>query len=266
MPKNFEPYNLEEAQEEAKRIKDVVGPKSTSEDYTAAHDLVEKENFVKAKQEIKSYINSYLRRLSDSHYRRRSSDYLKTIQNLREKFGIPAGEVEADPELQEAARKLIKKRLKYGDLREAEELKSNLFVPDEIYTLPEFQEAAKKGVIYKIEDYVGSFLPSDKDLQEASDIKRKFNIDDQSFAQTSHVLILNNLKSGNVNNVVKIQKVFSISDEKLLSPEYVALAEQALVSNFERGNKDNIEKIREKFLPNLDTTEFVRNQYQGYIS
>ena len=460
MPENFEPYNLEKAQEEVKKIKDIVGPKGKSEDYTAAHDLVEEENFGKAKQEAKLKLQSFLSRVGGDSYDSRyaeeslrnarslqqkfnipageleadpklqeeakksllsklgsvhspydlkkleeiksnlflsdevytqpefqeaarkaanyrlssylsevnrwgsnsSEEYLQVARSLQQKFNIPAGELEADPKLQEEAKKSLLSKLgsvhSPYDLKKLEEIKSNLFLSDEVYTqpefqeaarksakyklsnylgeferssgrpdeylqvarslqqkfnipageleadpalqqkakeamlkklgsgyvsefekikssifasddlytLPEFQEAAKKAVISKIGNYVSSYHPSDKDLQEALDIKRKFKIDDQSFAETSHVLILNNLKSGNVNNVVKIQEVFSISDEKLLSPEYVALAEQALIANFERGNRDSIDKIKEKFLPDLNTTEFAKNQYTSYIS
>ncbi|MDO8551302.1 MAG: hypothetical protein Q7S03_01305, partial [bacterium] len=195
-----------------------------------------------------------------------SDEYLQVARSLQRKFKIPAGELEADPKLQEEAKKSLLSKLGSGYVSEFEKIKSNIFASDEIYVLPEFQEAARKAVILKIGNYVSSYHPSDKDLQEALDIKRKFNIDDQSFAETSHVLILNNLKSGNVNNVVKIQEVFSISDEKLLSPEYMALAEQALLANLERGNKDGIEKIKEKFLPDLDIAEFVKAQYTGYIN
>jgi len=463
MPENFEPYNLESAQEEAKRIGDVVGPKGTEGDYVAAHDLVEAENFKQAKQEAKLKLQSYISRIGDdsrdsrrdaenslkearalqekfnipageleadpqlqeeakqamlkvlssgfldsfetirsnffvpdevytqpefqevarrsaklqlSNYLSQYDDryqsvvselYLQVARSLQEKFNIPAGELEADPQLQEEAKQAMLKTLniiansshgvekleeirtiffvpdevytqpefqeaarrsaklqlsKYLNLNDAvgvreeslqiarslqekfnipageleadpqlqeeakqamlktlniianlshwveklEEIRTIFFVPDEVYTQPEFQEAAKKAIVSKVERYVSSDHPSDNDLQEAMDIKRKFNIDDQSFAETSHILILDNLKSGNINNVVKIQKVFSISDEKLLNPEYVALAERALVLNFKKGDRDSIEKIKEKFLPSLNTTEFIKSQYQGYIS
>jgi len=360
MPENFKPYNLEKAQKEANRLKDIIGPKGTGEDYTAAYNLVKKENFGKAKQEAKSKLESFLSRVGGDSYDSRyaeeslrnarsiqqkfnipageleadpklqeeakkamlktlssadlkemediasnlsvsgevytqpefqeaarkaasyrltsylskvnrwgsnsSEKYLQVARSIQQKFNIPAGELEADPKLQEEAKKAMLKTLSSADLKEMEDIASNLSVSGEVYTQPEFQEAAKKAVILKIGNYVSSYCPADKDLRKALDIKRKFNIDDQSFAETSHVLILNNLKSGNVNNVVKIQEVFSISDEKLLSPEYVALAEQALLANFERGNKDSIEKIKEKFLPDLDITEFVKTQYTGYIN
>jgi hypothetical protein len=223
-----------------------------------------------AKRSAKSKLFDYLGEFNRS--RAHPNEYLQVARSLQQKFNIPAGELEADPQLQEKAKQAMLKKLSSGYVNEFEEIKSNIFASDDLYALPEFQEAAKKAVISKIGNYVSSYLssylylPSDKDLQEALDIKRKFNIDDQSFAETSHVLILNNLKFGNVNNVVKIQEIFSISNEKLLSPEYVALAEQALFANFERGDKDSIEKIKEKFLPDLNVADFIKTQYTGYIN
>ncbi|HPL56109.1 MAG TPA: hypothetical protein PLC05_01240 [bacterium] len=267
-----------------------------------------------AKLELSRDLGQY-----DGRYQRRiSREYLRKARSLQEKFNIPAGELEVDPQLQEEAKQAMLKVLSSGFLGSFETIRSNFFVSDKIYSLPEFQEAArrsvklylleylglnssdedrevslrtvrslqekfnipagelevdpqlqeaaKKAIVSKVERYVSSDHPSDNDLQKAMDIKRKFNIDDQSFAETSHILILDNLKSGNINNVVKIQKVFSISDEKLLNPEYVALTERALVLNFKKGDRDSIEKIKEKFLLSLNTTEFIKNQYQGYIS
>jgi len=147
-----------------------------------------------------------------------------------------------------------------------EKIASDLHVSSEVYAQPEFKEAAKKAVIKKIENHIDSYHPSGEALQKALDVKKKFNIDDQSFAEISHVLVLNNLESCNIDNVVKTQEVFSISDEKLLSPEYMVLAEKALLFHFEKGNKDNIEKIKEKFLPDLDMVEFIRTQYTSYIN
>ncbi|MDO8551618.1 MAG: hypothetical protein Q7S03_02965, partial [bacterium] len=112
MPENLEPYNLEKAQEEAKKMKEIVGPKGTSEDYSAAHDLVEEENFGKAKQEAKSKLHSFLSRVGgDSYDSRYADEYLQVARSLQQKFGIPAGELEADPELQEKAKKAMLKTL-----------------------------------------------------------------------------------------------------------------------------------------------------------
>jgi len=219
-----------------------------------------------AKHRLYSYLNDGK---GDSS---KLEELLQITRTLKQKFNIPTEELEADPELQEKAKEALLNKIagtrSNFDFKKVEEIKSNLSISDNIYTQEKFQEAAKKAIISIIGIYITtpSHIQRKEDLQTALDIRQKFNINDHSFAETSHTLVLNSLKSGNVDDIIRIQDIYSISDEKLLSPEYVALAEQALVSNFERGNKDSIEKIKEKFLPDLYTTEFARNQYQGYIS
>ena len=92
MPENFKPYNLEKAQKEANRLKDIIGPKGTGEDYTAAYNLVKKENFGKAKQEAKSKLESFLSRVGgDSYDSRYAEESLRNARSIQQKFNIPAG-------------------------------------------------------------------------------------------------------------------------------------------------------------------------------
>lgn len=201
---------------------------------------------------ISEKLFEYLEDIECDRLRYCAKQCIQIARLLQQKFNLPYREIKACSELQEKAKKKMLKMFYSDNLKGSE-----------IYEIPEFQEAAKKAIEEVIISKIKNYGYQPKNLQEIFDIKKKFSIDDQTFAEFARNLILEDLKSGNLDNMMKTQEIFSISDEKLLTPEYAALAEQALVANFERGDRESIEKIKEKFLPDLDTTKFIQDQYTG---
>lgn len=92
MPKEGEPLELEEAQEEARQIKDIVGPKGTSEEYSIANALVGEDNKCatesvapeKPETDKADKINDEVwQERMDTAFQQNDYELIKTLQKIR---------------------------------------------------------------------------------------------------------------------------------------------------------------------------------------
>ncbi len=81
-------------------------------------------------------------------------DYKSDYSKLRQKFGIPEGNIESDPELQRFVKKEMLRFLSSGSILKFEELKFRFSIPDQIYLEPDYRGLAISIITEQTKNYL----------------------------------------------------------------------------------------------------------------
>lgn len=204
-----------------------------------------------ARESIKNRLFDYLNELDKKNFGF-SDENLQIIRLLQQRFNIPAGEMEADSELQEEARKIMFDKLKLRHIDTFEHIKINFFVSNETYnTLPKFQEAAKITLEEEIKNYLRYGLDSGWDNKPdiILRIKQDFKFDNEIFEKLLRVAVLKNLEyleqGTDTNFLVLINRIGFLPPDFFSQPEVSNILIKALVKKLNKGEIEWVVKNTE---------------------
>ncbi len=234
-------------------------------------------------------LSNYFDRLD--HWGQSNADeYLSTAHLLQEKFGIPKGELESEPELQEKVKGIILDKLRASyitieDINKIERIKNNFLISDEVYSLPEFQEAARKAIHSSLLNYLKEFnywlhKHADEHLSVAHLLQEKFGIpkgeleSEPELQEKVKGIILDKLRASyitieDINKIERIKNNFLISDEIYFLPEFQEAARKTmhLILYIILKEIDNWGKtyLRDRYLNTLDLLQKKFNIPKGEL-
>lgn len=226
-------YNLEEAQEEAKKMQDKI-ENGEANNYGRAEQIIKSEaarkkidkqkvidflhkgdyvnfgRFINSRVRIIDEISSSpeIQQIAKSEVERLLSigGYLNKEHafNLIDIFKLPSEFISSSPRIQEEVKRDLIASLSLGHIERFHETKNKFLLSDEVINLPDIQQAAKKGV--------GECLSYGK-IAEAIRIRDEFSLKSELFQHAVDSAFNLLITNGLINRAFEIRKRFSLSGE-----------------------------------------------------
>lgn len=193
------------------------------------------------------------------------------VRMMQNQFGIPLGELESHPRFQEKAIEYIKKRInKVDTLSEFLDVKQTgeqLFIPETIAT-PLLRKAELRLIANELKP-LSDFL----ELSESSvrtrlnEILEKHQVTPTERRELEKIVLGDTLKTLDTKRLELNQRVFSISDEQLRTPDFLDVAKDTLVHHLlsKTDTAEALFLLQEKFLPGLDPNEIQQTILQDLM-
>ncbi len=212
-----EKYNLVKAQEEAEKLKQKVESGEAS-NYGDAERLVEQETKLRD-EKIKEMCQAMY---SDIRFFNPRS-WLQYKERFQQEFGITENDLEINSEYQEKAKKLFLALISspYGDsfYKNFQESKLALNITDEIYSLPEFKEKARRALkirdLYRPAD-IQSFIQWFSKFQHSTDELRA----DSEFQKEAERLCLAQFRERRIKEGTQFMSAFGVMEDFFVSENF----------------------------------------------
>lgn len=211
---------------------------------------VAKEIFIDINRKCKPFFSSF-------HSGDLTFNQVKNVASLLSKENF------VSPEIQQSIENKLLKILSYNP-QYKEYIKEEISVGLKYSTVFPLQQeritrAAEQALIFHL---------SEGNWEAVREIEDKFSLSTKTINIPKQILskiLIGYLSNNNYDSALGFQKRFLIP-ENFISPEIQSAAKGVFVHLLSKGWTDKALEIKENFLPDLDTAEFVKSQYTSYLN